>query len=104
MPLYDYDCEECGAFERLGGFDEVLKPCPTCGGMAKRRCVYAPNFSMGPAMPPASETGEVYHQLGKELAKRNYPSDRVYDDLRAARTTDKEGNVGVDMSKMPQEL
>lgn len=32
MPLYEYDCPECGRFERIQKFsDPVLTDCPTCG-------------------------------------------------------------------------
>ena len=32
MPLYEYECPECGLFELRRSFaDETLKNCPTCG-------------------------------------------------------------------------
>ncbi len=33
MPLYEYQCEKCGRFERIVKFsDPPLAACPTCGG------------------------------------------------------------------------
>jgi putative FmdB family regulatory protein len=32
VPLYEYECPQCGTFERMQKFsDPVLKTCPTCG-------------------------------------------------------------------------
>ncbi|HEX6737451.1 MAG TPA: FmdB family zinc ribbon protein [Vicinamibacteria bacterium] len=32
MPLYEYECGQCGCFERIQKFsDPVLTVCPTCG-------------------------------------------------------------------------
>ena len=32
MPLYEYECPECGLFERVQKFsDPILTACPTCG-------------------------------------------------------------------------
>ena len=42
--------------------------------------------------------------LGKEMAKRNYPTDRVYDDLRRNRTENADGHLGIDYSKMPEKI
>ena len=37
MPIYEYECENCGKFDKLQKFnDEILKVCPTCGGKAER--------------------------------------------------------------------
>lgn len=31
MPLYEYECPQCGLFERMQKFsDPILKACPTC--------------------------------------------------------------------------
>ena len=31
MPLYEYECPQCGLFERMQKFsDPILKKCPTC--------------------------------------------------------------------------
>jgi putative FmdB family regulatory protein len=32
LPLYEYECPQCGTFERMQKFsDPLLKTCPTCG-------------------------------------------------------------------------
>jgi putative FmdB family regulatory protein len=39
MPLYEYQCEECGArFERIRKFSDppLDEPCPTCGGPIRK--------------------------------------------------------------------
>jgi putative FmdB family regulatory protein len=37
MPIYEYECENCGKFDKLQKFDdEILEVCPTCGGKAER--------------------------------------------------------------------
>jgi putative FmdB family regulatory protein len=37
MPIYEFECEECGArFEELVGV-EAATPCPTCGSERTRR-------------------------------------------------------------------
>ena len=39
MPLYEYECRQCGATTDVRhGFDEtVTTPCPACGGELGRR-------------------------------------------------------------------
>lgn len=37
MPIYEYECDECGRFEELQkASDTPLEKCPKCGGKAKR--------------------------------------------------------------------
>jgi len=38
MPLYEYQCDSCGArFERIQKFsDPLVETCPTCGGVVKK--------------------------------------------------------------------
>jgi len=37
MPLYEYQCEKCGRFERIVKFsDPPLGACPTCGGTVQK--------------------------------------------------------------------
>ena len=37
MPLYEYQCEKCGRFERIVKFsDPPLAACPTCGGAVQK--------------------------------------------------------------------
>ncbi len=44
MPLYEYQCPQCGRFERIQKFsDEPLSACPTCG-RAVQKLLSAPAF------------------------------------------------------------
>lgn len=45
MPLYEYQCDSCGAvFERIQKFsDPPVEACPTCGGAVKK-LVSSPAF------------------------------------------------------------
>jgi putative FmdB family regulatory protein len=37
LPLYEYECLECGRFERVQKFsDPILATCPTCEGSVKK--------------------------------------------------------------------
>ncbi len=37
MPIYDYECENCGCFEKMQKIsEEAIKECPECGGAARR--------------------------------------------------------------------
>jgi putative FmdB family regulatory protein len=37
MPLYEYQCDTCGRFERIVKFsDPPLEACPTCGGKIQK--------------------------------------------------------------------
>jgi putative FmdB family regulatory protein len=46
MPVYDYECEICGAFEAVRRMAERDAPaaCPACGDIAQRVTVGAPSF------------------------------------------------------------
>ncbi len=40
MPIYEYECEGCGAcFEELVGSSTGSPACPTCGSMRTRRLI-----------------------------------------------------------------
>lgn len=37
MPIYDYECENCGKFEKMQKITApALEECPTCGGKVRR--------------------------------------------------------------------
>ena len=37
MPIYDYECENCGRFEKMQKItEEALNECPKCGGLVHR--------------------------------------------------------------------
>ena len=46
MPVYDYECADCGAFEAVRRIAERDAPaaCPQCGEIAGRVTVGAPTF------------------------------------------------------------
>ena len=46
MPLYEYQCDSCGArFELIRKFsDPPLEACPTCGAEGVRKLVSSPAF------------------------------------------------------------
>jgi len=57
MPIYEYDCEECGhRFEFLVQRADEQPACPSCGAtrLKKRFSVFAPSGgARGPAPAPA---------------------------------------------------
>ncbi len=87
MPVYEYNCDECGPFTKLRGIDQSSAPanCPECGTSSPKifsvinlrsmrpenrtawerneRCAHAPHVcgsgcSHGPAKPRATTPGE----------------------------------------------
>jgi len=57
MPLYDYECNECGAFREWRGMDlsDQDAPCPSCGQPSKR------SISM-PFLPCVSRNVRIAHE------------------------------------------
>ena len=116
MPLYDYSCPECGRLCNIyQGYDAYTITCPECGGTADRIPVYrdqgvifkGSGFTKSTFPPPPQTIGEhqeVNDLLSKEMAERNYPTDRVYDDLRKNRAENADGHIGIDYSKMPDKI
>jgi putative FmdB family regulatory protein len=47
MPVYDYLCDDCGAFTEMRPMAECELPsdCPDCGSSARRAYLTAPNYS-----------------------------------------------------------
>jgi len=47
MPLYDFECQECGPFVAFSSIDERSRPsfCPDCG-RTSRRVISAPNLCL----------------------------------------------------------
>jgi putative FmdB family regulatory protein len=59
MPVYDYDCADCGAFEVVRRIAERDDPvaCPQCGAQAARVTIAAP--SVGGASSSGDGAGDV---------------------------------------------
>ncbi|WP_128587410.1 FmdB family zinc ribbon protein [Paraburkholderia kirstenboschensis] len=58
MPVYDYECAECGGFETVRRIAERDEPvaCPRCGATAARVVIGAPSLGAGSA-DAREETG-----------------------------------------------
>ena len=116
MPTYDYICT-CGTYEDVvAGINEATIKCPS-GHLATRVPVYqsqglvvrdGPNSLVPPPPKTPADQAETNELIGKEMRKRNYPSDRVYEDIRKNRTTvptiDGNEHLGIDYSKMPAKI
>ncbi|MEL6520741.1 MAG: zinc ribbon domain-containing protein [Pseudomonadota bacterium] len=48
MPVYEYECQDCGAFEAPGSLATFDAPssCPTCGAPSPRVLLTAPSISV----------------------------------------------------------
>lgn len=117
MPVYDYRCK-CGLFETVAGREDYSIACPQCGDTAERVPVYksqgvaikdGPNSTLPPPPKTDADHAEVNSLLAKEMKKRNYPTDRVYDDLRKSRTQmltadGQSEHLAVDTKKLPKEV
>lgn len=60
MPMYDYECDSCGAFTALKKMSEsdAAQACPNCGGMSAR-VITAPTLAiLGAAQRSAYERNE----------------------------------------------
>jgi putative FmdB family regulatory protein len=64
MPVYDYECADCGAFEAVRRISERDEPaaCPHCGAIAGRVTIGAPSFgkSSGSAGGDGAENAGSY--------------------------------------------
>ncbi|SAK78033.1 FmdB family regulatory protein [Caballeronia hypogeia] len=58
MPVYDYECARCGAFEAVRRIAERDDPaaCPECGATATRVTIGAPSVG-GPGGADVEDTG-----------------------------------------------
>ncbi|MBP0592584.1 zinc ribbon domain-containing protein [Paraburkholderia sp. LEh10] len=62
MPVYDYECADCGAFEAVRRIAERDEPvdCPRCGTSAERVRIGAPALLGGGSANDASEGAGSY--------------------------------------------
>ena len=69
MPIYEYQCEDCGhlfdALQKMS--DDPLKDCPDCGEAALRKLLSAPNFRL--------KGGGWYETDFKDKNQRNLAGD-----------------------------
>ncbi len=57
MPLYDYDCDECGTrFEQRRSYEQAndLAPCPDCGSLLTERALSVAAYLRGTAAASAN--------------------------------------------------
>jgi len=63
MPLYDYDCDECGTrFEQRRSYEQAddLAPCPDCGSLLTERALSVAAYLRGnSSSTPASNTPQT---------------------------------------------
>jgi putative FmdB family regulatory protein len=62
MPVYDYECARCGAFEAVRRIAERDDPaaCPQCGAAAARVTIGAPSVGGSSASAGAAEEAGSY--------------------------------------------
>ncbi|MDR5738352.1 MULTISPECIES: zinc ribbon domain-containing protein [unclassified Caballeronia] len=66
MPVYDYECARCGAFEtvrRIAERDEPA-PCPECGETAMRVTIGAPSVRSSSAQAKENVGGYGMRHVG----------------------------------------
>lgn len=95
MPLYDYQCQDCGhGYEARHGFTEDAPPCPACESANVQRLITtAPSFARGVDTPAgtsrrsskeelrskwAEETPKLRkkleNKLGEDVVRKNAPT------------------------------
>ncbi|KND58690.1 putative regulatory protein [Candidatus Burkholderia verschuerenii] len=59
MPVYDYECEDCGTFETVRRISERDEPaaCPQCHAVAPRVTVGAPSFGKSGGAADTDDAG-----------------------------------------------
>ncbi|SAK54827.1 FmdB family zinc ribbon protein [Caballeronia ptereochthonis] len=62
MPVYDYECASCGAFEAVRRIAERDEPaaCPLCGATATRVTIGAPSVGGASAPPSGADDAGSY--------------------------------------------
>lgn len=69
MPLYEYECRDCGPFEAMRPLAESAQPgeCPGCGGAAPRAILTAPAFA---GMPAATRQAHATNERSRHEPRR----------------------------------
>jgi len=73
MPLYDYQCMDCGhAFEEFSKVDDRLKmeknPCPKCSNKSLKLIIGVPNISAG-SMTGGKKLPSWYKDVERNIKK-----------------------------------
>lgn len=109
MPLYEYRCSACGAFDLLAGRDDYAIACPRCGDTADRNPVPSSTGGIiirgGPnqPMPPRGDRAAINEEMHKEVRKRGWTTERTVEEMRKNMSIDERGKRSIDMTKMTQE-
>jgi len=81
MPIYEYDCPECGDFTALRRMSEGSEPCPcpACGTPSRRVILSAPGLATMPGhLRSAHATNEQSRHapktLGEYAASKRHPA------------------------------
>jgi putative FmdB family regulatory protein len=93
MPLYEYQCQNCGhRFERIQKFsDAPIAECPQCGG-AVRKLVSSPAFQFkgtGWYVTDYARQGEKSEKSGEKLAEKPAATTDTTTDTKATTTDTK---------------
>jgi len=98
MPIYEYECRDCGhVFDALQKMaDQPLRDCPACGKAGLRKLLSAPNFRL--------KGGGWYETDFKNKNKRNLadgdkPAKSAGDSDGAGKSADKPTDKSVDAGK-----
>ncbi|GAB6175717.1 hypothetical protein JCM16814_06080 [Desulfobaculum senezii] len=72
MPLYEFECEKCGAqFEDLVASDAAAPPCPECSSGATRKLLSATSLHIEAASPlDRKPDAKVQHNVQKAMKRR----------------------------------
>jgi putative FmdB family regulatory protein len=71
MPIYEYQCDQCGVFEQIQRITEdPLKKCPTCKGKV-RRLISSTSFMLKGTGWYATDYGHAKASSGSESTSAN---------------------------------
>lgn len=74
MPLYEYQCVDCGGLDqRIGALDDHTAICAECGSLMLRldEDVFQPYFDKQDALSDISSVAEIGEFLGEERTSRH---------------------------------
>lgn len=82
MPIYEFQCEDCGAKKEIlfkSTDDTVDMTCDACGSVRLRRLLSASNFCVtgnGPSGAPAAATRKTHQCAGGSCTTYDIPGPR----------------------------